>query len=102
MTPVPDHNQKGIKGWVHLADPPTSELPVEDKLDQGRRIFKKGRLEFMGGPVYYEQGHDGEASGIMSGIEYMENNNRHCNYAYPMGVNNDPIGIDLGVDITEQ
>ena len=80
---------RDILGSIKIADVPSSELPIKDEMDRARRVFKKGRMEWMGGPVYYEQ--DGS-----------DNNNRNCNYAYPMGFKVDPMSHDLQVDTTEQ
>jgi hypothetical protein len=59
----------------------------EDTLDRNRHILRKGRLEFMGGPVVYEQ--DG-----------LDNNNRKCMYS-PSEIGEDQIVKDLGMDIQE-
>jgi hypothetical protein len=100
-------NPKAVVGKIPLNDDtPPSELPVRDEMDEGRRCFKKGRLEFMGGPVYFEQAHDYEVKGMNMETLAMEterimDNNRKMGYG-PMSANNDDIAKDLGVDITEQ
>lgn len=76
-----------------MNEDPGFETPGSDPLDINRHLFKKGRLEFMGGPVYFEQGQN--VNGLM-------NNERRCNMAYPMSYKVDQIAQDLGVDTTEQ
>lgn len=71
----------------------TPGMTPDEKMERNRHVFKKGRLEFMGGPVYYEQGH---------GVEGFENQHRECKYAYPMAANVDPVSHDFDVDTTEQ
>ena len=66
--------------------------PELDAMDRARHVFKKGRLEFMGGPVYYTQG---------NGIPGYENNEAHAGFG-PMSVFDDPVARKLGVDTTEQ
>jgi hypothetical protein len=66
--------------------------PEMDALDRARHCFRKGRLEFMGGPIVYEQG---------NGIPGYENNERHMRYA-PQSVLQDPEAEKLQVDVTEQ
>jgi hypothetical protein len=98
---------RDILGHIEIANPPTSELPIKDDLDQARRVWKKGRMEWMGGPVYFEQGNKysykkfDPMTGQMEEEELI-NNDRDCKYAYPMGLKTDPMAHDLGVDTTEQ
>jgi hypothetical protein len=68
-------------------------LEPVDPLDRGRHVFRKGRFEWMGGPVFYEQGANGYG---------FENNNRKVNRTYPMNFDGDEIAIELGSDVTEQ
>jgi len=70
---------------------PESESMI-DKLIENRHTWRKGRLEFMGGPVNYCQG---------NGVEGYEDQNREMGNL-PQGVNQDPMARDLGVDVTEQ
>lgn len=83
------------------------EEPDTDPLDHARHVFKNGRLEFMGGPVYSEQGHN-TTEEVMNMETFqmekvpMENNKVKCNYAYPMGSKTDPVAHDLGVSETQQ
>jgi len=78
---------------IKLNEDPGFETPGSDTLDINRHLFKKGRLEFMGGPVYYEQGQN---------VKGLMNNERRCTYAYPMGYKADPMAQDMHVDTTEQ
>jgi hypothetical protein len=66
--------------------------PEMDALDRARHVWKKGRLEFMGGPVYFTQG---------AGIPGYENNERKSGFG-PMSVFDDPEARKLQVDTTEQ
>lgn len=65
---------------------------MSDPLVRGRHVWKKGRLEFMGGPIVFDQGH---------GIPGYEANERKVMYP-PLGIFQDPVARDLGVDVTEQ
>lgn len=81
--------------------------PQEDDLDKARHCFKKGRLEFMGGPVYFEQGQDYTYDQMNQKTFQMEkvtltDNNRKRVPTYPMAANIDPIALELEVDATEQ
>ena len=66
--------------------------PEMDALDRARHCWKSGRLEFMGGPVYSEQG---------NGIPGYENNEVHAGVG-PMSVYIDPVARKLGVGTTDQ
>jgi len=88
---------------IEMNDDPGFETPGSDPLDINRHLFKKGRLEFMGGAVYYEQGQNvTSGASLFSEGKKLMNNERNCNYAYPMGAKTDPMAHDLQVDITEQ
>jgi len=65
---------------------------MKDDLIRARHVWKKGRYEFMGGPITYTQGH---------GVPGYENQERKMGRP-PLGVNNDPMALALGVDIQEQ
>jgi hypothetical protein len=90
---VEDVNQVKEIGWVELAAPPTSELPVRDELDKNRRVWRKGRMEWMGGPTYFTQGHDHDG---------YEDNNRLNGYLSPNGMCVEKIVRDIGTDMQEQ
>jgi hypothetical protein len=81
-------NIKDIIGDIPLANPPTSEPPIKDSLDRARRIFRKGRYEWMNGTTVYIQ--DGSDS-----------NNRTCMYPPAMS-SSDPFVHGLGLDSQEQ
>jgi hypothetical protein len=80
--------------------------PAEiDPLDKGRNLFKKGRLEFMGGPVYFEQGNNSQITewNMTDGMVTRELTNQdRCQGSGPMKVKSDPMIEDLGLDTTEQ
>ena len=62
-----------------------------DNMDRNRHVFTKGRLEFMGGPIAYEQGHG------IPGFEDQERkivdkDNPHL----------DPVVKALGVDLEDR
>jgi hypothetical protein len=61
---------------------------MEDELDRARHTWRKGRFEFMGGPVFYEQ--DG-----------LNNNERTMSYT-ATNYGTDPVARKLQVDQTEQ
>lgn len=69
-----------------------SQSEPMDELTRGRHVWTKGRMEFMGGPTVFTQGH---------GVPGYENNERHMGYP-PQGVYQDPMAREMGVDITEQ
>ena len=76
---------------IKINDDPGFETPGSDPMDQARHCFKKGRLEFMGGPIVYEQGQN--YKGLM-------NNNRR-RLSSPDLSTSDPIARELGVDVQE-
>jgi hypothetical protein len=69
-----------------------------DPWDEARHMWKKGRLEFMGGPIVYEQGNETDPNFFG---ETLEDQNRACKYP-PIGLTKDPYAHELGVDDTEQ
>lgn len=91
---------------IDLTGFPLPPPQPEDPLDRARHVFKKGRLEFMGGPLTYIQGHGAEIRVFNKETGQMENkelkeNERVCQYP-PLGSNQDPEAEKLGVDITGQ
>ena len=81
-----DTNSNTMKGDAYLGEPDM------DALDRARHVWKKGRFEFMGGPIYFTQG---------CNTPGYDNNERVAGYG-PMSVFDDPVARKLGVDTTEQ
>lgn len=79
---------------IPINNDPGFEIPGDDPLDIARHRFRKGRFEFMGGPVIYTQCH---------GYDGMMNNERKRSMFSPASNwTNDPISVELGVDVQEQ
>jgi len=85
-------NTKDILGDIPVANPPSSEPPVKDSMDYARHVWRKGTLEFMGGPTVYSQGH---------GVPGYLNQDRVEEGLSPLNRGQDQMANQLNVDTPE-
>ncbi len=89
---------------IKLNDDPGFEIPGDDPMDQNRHCFKKGRHEFMGGPIVYEQGSGYKYKALNPQTYMMEektlyNQERKVNGGKFYRIDHE--AIKLGVDVDE-